>query len=129
MPRISPRLSLPRTPRWQRIVSMYGLDAGMAYPLQEKFSMAVLPFNNLSGDPGQEYFSDGFTEQIIASFSRTLRMFVIIRNSTFAYKGKPVKVQKIAEDFLLRISLKNSASSSLGRIIFKYLKTLAPDHL
>jgi TolB-like protein len=108
---------------------MYGLDAGMAYPLQEKFSMAVLPFNNLSGDPGQEYFSDGFTEQIIASFSRTLRMFVIIRNSTFAYKGKPVKVQKIAEDFLLRISLKNSASSSLGRIIFKYLKTLVPDHL
>jgi TolB-like protein len=84
-----------------------------------KTSIAVLPFNSLSGDPGQAYFSDGFTEQIIASFSRTLRMFVIIRNSTFVYKGKPVKVQKIAEDFLLRISFKNSAGYSLGRIIFK----------
>jgi len=97
--------------------------------LLDKPSIAVLPFVNMSDDPGQEYFSDGLIEQIITSLSRIPNIFVIARNSTFAYKGKPVKVQRIAEDFLLRISLKNSTSSSLGRIIFKYLKTPVPDHL
>jgi class 3 adenylate cyclase len=77
----------------------------MAYPLPEKPSIAVLPFDNLSGDPEQEYFSDGLTEQIITSLSRIPRMFVIARNSTFTYKGKPVKVQKVAEDLGVRYIL------------------------
>ena len=69
----------------------------MAYPLPEETSMAVLPFENMSRDPEQEYFTDGLTEEIITSLSRIPHMFVIARNSTFTYKGKPVKVQQVAE--------------------------------
>ena len=64
----------------------------MAYPLPEKPSIAVLPFANLSGDPKQDYFSDGITEHIITSLSNVPNIFVIARNSTFTYKGKPVQV-------------------------------------
>jgi adenylate cyclase len=88
----------------------------MAYPLPEKPSIAVLPFDNLSGDPEQEYFSDGLTEQIITSLSRIPRMFVIARNSTFTYKGKPVKVQKVAEDLGVRYILEGGVQRSGGRV-------------
>jgi len=64
----------------------------MAFPLPEKPSIAVLPFENMSEDPNQEYFSDGITEEIITGLSKVPRLFVIARNSTFTYKGKPVKV-------------------------------------
>ena len=70
----------------------------MAYDLPEKPSIAVLPFVNMSGDPEQEYFSDGFTEHIITSLSKVPYLFVIARNSTFAYKGKAVKINQIAEE-------------------------------
>jgi TolB-like protein len=70
----------------------------MAYPLPDKPSIAVLPFDNMSGDPEQEYFSDGLTEEIITALSKTRQMFVIARNSTFSYKGKPVKIQQVAEE-------------------------------
>jgi hypothetical protein len=59
-----------------------------ALPLPSVPSIAVLPFTNLSGDPGQEYFSDGLTDNLITSLSRLPRVFVIARNSTFFYKGK-----------------------------------------
>ena len=62
----------------------------MAYPLPDKPSIAVLPFDNLSGEPEQEYFSDGLTEEIISTLSRVPKLFVIARNSTFTYKDKPV---------------------------------------
>jgi TolB-like protein/class 3 adenylate cyclase len=88
----------------------------MAYPLPEKPSIAVLPFDNLSGDPGQEYLSDGLTEQIITSLSRIPRMFVIARNSTFTYKGKPVKVQKVAEDLGVRYILEGGVQRSGERV-------------
>ena len=68
----------------------------MAFPLPEKPSIAVLPFDNLSGDPKQDYFSDGITESIITTLSNLSNLFVIARNSTFTYKGKPVKVQQVA---------------------------------
>jgi class 3 adenylate cyclase len=64
----------------------------MAYPLSDKPSIAVLPFDNLSGDPKQGYFSDGLTDQIITGLSKVPHLFVIARNSTFTYKGKPVKI-------------------------------------
>jgi len=80
----------------------------MAFPLPDKPSIAVLPFTNMSGDPKQEYFSDGLTEQIITSLSKFQRLFVIARNSTFVYKGKPVKVQKVAEDLGVRYVLEGS---------------------
>src|SRR5210317_1065832 len=62
----------------------------MVYPLPDKPSIAVLPFVNMSGDPEQEYIADGLSENIIATLSKASGMFVIARNSTFTYKGKPV---------------------------------------
>ncbi len=64
----------------------------MAFNLPEGPSIAVLPFVNMSGDPHQDYFSDGLTENIITGLSSCPKLFVIARNSTFTYKGKHVKV-------------------------------------
>ncbi len=88
----------------------------MAYPLPDKPSIAVLPFDNLSGDSEQEYFSDGITEQIITSLSKVPYIFVIARNSTFAYKGKPVKIQQIAEELAVRYVLEGSVQRSDDRV-------------
>jgi len=62
----------------------------------------VLPFANVSGDPAQEYFSDGITDQIITDLSKLPDLFVIDRNSAFIYKGKPVKVQKVGRELGVR---------------------------
>jgi len=80
----------------------------MAFPLPNKPSIAVLPFDNMSDDPQQEYFSDGITEDIITDLSKISGLFVIARNSTFTYKGKPVKVQQVAEDLGVRYVLEGS---------------------
>ncbi len=80
----------------------------MALPLPDKPSIAVLPFVNMSDDPKQEYFSDGITEDIITDLSKISGLFVIARNSTFTYKGKPVKVQQVAEDLGVRYVLEGS---------------------
>jgi len=84
--------------------------------LPDKPSVAVLPFDNLSGDPKQEYFSDGITDQIITSLSIIPRLFVIARNSTFTYKGKAVKVQKVAEELGVRYVVEGSVQRSEKRI-------------
>ncbi|MGD8229743.1 MAG: tetratricopeptide repeat protein [Desulfobacteraceae bacterium] len=84
----------------------------MAYPLPEKPSIAVLPFENLSGDPQQEYISDGISEAIINALSKVPRMFVIARNSSFTYRGKPVKVQQVAEELGVRYVLEGSVQRS-----------------
>jgi len=88
----------------------------MAYSLPDRPSLAVLPFNNLSGDPDQEYFSDGLTEQIISTLSKIRSLFVIARNSTFIYKGTPVKIQKVAEDLGVKYVLEGSVQKSADRI-------------
>jgi TolB-like protein/Flp pilus assembly protein TadD len=88
----------------------------MAFKLPEKPSIAVLPFNNLSGDPKQEFFADGITEDIIAALSRIPDMFVIARNSTYTYKGKPVKVQQVAEDLGIRYVLEGSVQRSEDKV-------------
>ena len=88
----------------------------MAYPLPEKPSIAVLPFDNMSGDPQQEYFSDGISEQIIASLSKVPYLFVIARNSTFSYKGKPVKIKQVAEELGVRYVLEGSVQRSDDRV-------------
>jgi TolB-like protein len=72
----------------------------MAFPLPDKPSIAVLPFVNMSGDPKQEFFSDGITEDIITALSKIPKLFVIARNSTFTYKGKPVKVKQVSEELV-----------------------------
>jgi TolB-like protein/class 3 adenylate cyclase len=88
----------------------------MAYPLPEKPSIAVLPFDNMSGDKDQEYFTDGITEDIITSLSKVSGLFVIARNSTFIYKNKAVKVREIAEDLGVRYILEGSVRRSGDRI-------------
>jgi adenylate cyclase len=80
----------------------------MAFPLPEKPSIAVLPFDNMSGDPEQDYIADGISENIISDLSKISEMFVIARNSTFTYKGKPVKVQQVSEELGVRYVLEGS---------------------
>jgi len=88
----------------------------MAFPLPDKPSIAVLPFNNLSGDPEHEYFSDGLTEEIISALSGVPKLFVIARNSTFTYKGKPVKVQQVAEELGVRYVLEGSVRKAGDKV-------------
>jgi adenylate cyclase len=85
-------------------------------PLPDKPSIAVLPFTNMSGDPGQEYFADGMSEDIITGLSRLKWLFVIARNSTFAYKGKAADVRQIAQDLGVRYVLEGSVRVSGSRI-------------
>jgi adenylate cyclase len=80
----------------------------MAYPLPDKPSVAVLPFVNMSDDPKQEYLADGLAEEIINALSKLSNIFVIARNSTFTYKGKPVKIQQIAEELGVQYVLEGS---------------------
>jgi adenylate cyclase len=88
----------------------------MAFPLPEKPSIAVLPFDNLSGDPTQDYIAAGISENIISALSKISEMFVIARNSTFTYKGKPVKVQQVSEELGVRYVLEGSAQKIGNRI-------------
>jgi adenylate cyclase len=83
----------------------------MAFPLPEKPS-----FDNMSGDPEQDHFSDGLTEQLISALSKVPYLFVIARNSTFTYKGKPVKVQQVAEEMGVRYVLEGSVQKSEDRV-------------
>ncbi len=103
----------------------------MAYPLPDKPSIAVLPFNNLSGDPEQDYFSDGMTEEIISALGSVPKLFVIARNSTFTYKGKPVKVQQVSEDLGVRYVLEGSVRKSGDkiRITAQLIDALSGHHL
>jgi adenylate cyclase len=84
----------------------------MAYALPDKPSIAVLPFMNMSDDREQEYFADGLAEEIINALSKVDQIFVIARNSTFYYKGKPVRVQQVAEDLGVRYVLEGSVRKS-----------------
>ena len=79
-----------------------------ALPLPDKPSIAVLPFNNMSGDPAQEYFSDGITETLITDLSQISGLFVIARNSTFTYKGQAVKVDQVGRELGVRHVLEGS---------------------
>jgi adenylate cyclase len=88
----------------------------MALPLPDVPSIAVLPFVNMSEDPKQEVLSDAITEYIITALSRVPRMVVIARNSTFIYKGKPVKVKQVSEELGVRYVLEGSVQRSGDRI-------------
>jgi adenylate cyclase len=80
----------------------------------DKPSVAVLPFNNMSGDPEQDFFADGITEDIITELSRFRELFVISRNSSFKFKGKPVEVQKFARELGVQYVVEGSVRK-LGR--------------
>ena len=103
----------------------------MKYPLPDKPSIAVLPFVNMSGDPKQEFLCDAMTEDIITALSRVPRLFVIARNSTFIYKGKPVKVKQVSEELGVRYVLEGSLqrSGDRVRITVQLIDALTGHHL
>jgi adenylate cyclase len=88
----------------------------MAFPLPGKPSIAVLPFKNLSDDPAQDKVVDGITDNIITLLSKVPRLFVISRNSSFAYKDKPMKVQQVAEDLGVQYVLEGSVQRSSDQV-------------
>jgi TolB-like protein/class 3 adenylate cyclase/Flp pilus assembly protein TadD len=88
----------------------------MAYPLPDKPSIAVLPFANMSDDPQQEYFVDGITNDIITALSEFKFIFIIASTSSFAYKGKPVKVQEVSEELGVRYVLEGSVQRTGDRM-------------
>ena len=85
-------------------------------PSLERPSIAVLPFENMSGDPEQEYFADGMVEDIITALSRFKSLFVIARNSTFTYKGKAVNVRQVGRDLGVRYVLEGSVRKAGQRV-------------
>jgi TolB-like protein/Flp pilus assembly protein TadD len=87
-----------------------------ALPLPDKPSIAVLPFANMSGDPEQEYFVDGTVEEIITALSQIRWLFVIARNSTFTYKGRPADVKEVGRELGVRYVLEGSVRKAGGRV-------------
>ena len=87
-----------------------------ALPLPDKPSIAVLPFANMSGDPEQEYFADGITEDIITAFSHFHWFFVIARNSSFSYKGTSPDIREVARDLGVRYVLEGSVRKAGSRV-------------
>jgi TolB-like protein len=91
-------------------------DAKKPLPLPDKPSIAVLPFQNMSGDPEQEYFADGVVEDIITALSRFKSLFVIARNSSFAYKGKSPDIRQVGRDLGVRYVLEGSVRRAANRL-------------
>jgi adenylate cyclase len=110
--------NITRPVRVYRVITQpgvaYEMDKKLGLP--EKPSIAVLPFVNMSGDPEQEYFSDGITEEIITGLSKVPRLIVIARNSTFTYKGKSVKVQQVGQELGVRYVLEGSVRKAGDRV-------------
>jgi TolB-like protein len=87
-----------------------------ALPLPDKPSIAVLPFDNLSGDREQEYFADGIVEELITALSRMRWLFVIARNSSFAYKGRAIDVKQVGRELGVRYVLEGSVRKAGNRV-------------
>ena len=104
-----------RCERRQRATGLARCARGQSV-LPDKPSIAVLPFTNMSGDPEQEYFSDGITEDIITALSRLRWFFVIARNSAFAYKGKRIDVRQVGRELGVRYVLEGSVRRSGQRL-------------
>jgi adenylate cyclase len=102
-----------------------------APPLPEKPSIAVLPFENMSADAEQDYFSDGITEDIITELSKISGLFVIARHSAFAYKGKPVSLKQVGHELGVRYVLEGSVrkAGSRLRITVQLINALTDHHL
>jgi adenylate cyclase len=99
-------------------IALPGSPAGRAtaLPLPDKPSIAVLPFQNMSGDPEQEYFTDGMVEDIITALSRFKSLFVIARNSSFTYKGKAVDIKQVGRELGVRYVLEGSVRKASGKV-------------
>ena len=107
------------------------LGATEPLPLPDKPSIAVLPFTNMSGDPEQEYFSDGITEDIITELSRFRSLFVIARNSSFTYKGHAVNVQKVGRELGVAYVVEGSVrkAGKRVRITAQLVETATGNHI
>jgi TolB-like protein/class 3 adenylate cyclase/cytochrome c-type biogenesis protein CcmH/NrfG len=103
----------------------------MALPLPDRPSIAVLPFNNFSNEPSEEYFADGMTEDLITDLSKVSGLFVIARNSVFTYKGRAVKVRQVAEELGVRYVLEGSVrrAGSQVRINVQLIDATTGGHL
>lgn len=117
--------------RFTRTVERLGDARRKPLPLPGKPSIAVLPFVNVSNDLQQETFADGLTEDLITDLSRTSELFVIARNSAFAYKGKPRDARAIAEELGVRYLLEGSVRHAAGRVRInaQLLDAATGDHL
>jgi len=93
-----------------------GADLRRALPQPDRPSIAVLPFQNMSGDAEQEYFADGVVEEIITALSRFSSLFVIARNSSFTYKGRSVDVKQVGRDLGVRYVLEGSVRKAAHRV-------------
>ena len=91
-------------------------DANKPLPLPDKPSIAVLPFQNMSGDPEQEYFADGIVEDIITALSRFKSLFVIARNSSFTFKGRAVDIKEVGRRLGVRYVLEGSVRKASGKV-------------
>jgi adenylate cyclase len=91
-------------------------EAQKPLPLPDKPSIAVLPFQNMSGDPEQEYFADGMVEEIITALSRFKWLFVIARNSSFSFKGKAVDIKEVGRRLGVRYVLEGSVRKASGKV-------------
>jgi adenylate cyclase len=91
-------------------------DSARPLPLPDKPSIAVLPFENMSGDPEQEYFADGMVEEIITALSRFKWLFVIAWNSSFTFKGKAVDVKEVGRRLGVRYVLEGSVRKAAGKV-------------
>ena len=103
----------------------------MAFPLPDKPSIAVLAFENLTGDAAQEYLSDGISENIITELSRFKQFFVVARQSSFSYKGKPVEVRQVGRELGVRYVLEGSVHTSGNklRVTAQLINTMDGNHL
>src|SRR5207247_1373002 len=96
--------------------SLYARWRPPAFELPDRPSVAVLPFENMSGDAGQEYFGDGITEDLITGLSKLSGLFVIARNSVFAYKGRAVKPAQVSRELGVRYVLEGSVRKAGNRV-------------
>jgi adenylate cyclase len=103
----------------------------MAFPLPSKPSIGVLSFTNMSGDPKEDFFGDGIAEEIITALSKSPKLFVIARNSTFVYKGKPVSIKQVAEELGVQYVLEGSfrKTDDKVRITAQLIDALSGHHL
>jgi adenylate cyclase len=108
-------IAQPVRVHWVRVDKKSG-NAGPALALPSKPSIAVLAFQNMSGDPEQEYFADGIAEDIITALSRSRWLFVVARNSSFTYKGKSVDVRQVGRELGVRYVLEGSVRKSGSRV-------------
>jgi adenylate cyclase len=109
--------NIERPVRTYRVrLSGVAATARPALPLPDKPSIAVLPFQNMSGDPEQEYFADGIVDEIITALSRFRSLFVIARNSSFAYKGRPMDVKQVGRELGVRYVLEGGVRKAANRV-------------